>query len=197
MSSVSEFAQGAGRNPSRRPEEAARAALETGLGLAAVRSPGRRLRLETSIPPTGRRAKMLGTGRLLGAEEIRRGGQGGVPCAAEKSQPQVALKLSVSASGPPRRISAFPSRGRNAASLEHPCIVPIYEVGERDGSCYFSMKFIEGPARCRRGSTDADPSRSGTDRQAGPDRHYAHERGILHRDIKPGTSCSTQRANRV
>jgi serine/threonine-protein kinase len=83
--------------------------------------------------------------------------------------------------------------------LEHPGIVPIHEVGERDGQCYFSMKFVEG------GQLDEVVRRAPMSiRQAAEliakvarTVHYAHERGILHRDIKPETFCWMQKANRI
>ena len=85
-------------------------------------------------------------------------------------------------------LKRFRREAEAAASLEHPCIVPIYEVGERDGSCYFSMKFVEG------GQLDEVVKRAPISIRRAAEFiaklartvHYAHEHGILHRDIKPG-----------
>src|SRR5207253_1904943 len=75
-----------------------------------------------------------------------------------------------------------------AARLEHPSIVPIHEVGERDGSCYFRMKFIEGGQLDEVVKREPMSIRQGAELIANVARtvHYAHEHGILHRDIKPG-----------
>src|SRR5262249_43111594 len=82
-----------------------------------------------------------------------------------------------------------------AASLEHPCIVPIYEVGEREGTCYFSMRFVEGGQLDKILKREPTPIRRAVELIAKVARtvHYAHEHGILHRDIKPGNILLDQK----
>src|SRR5438874_6070777 len=123
-------------------------------------------------------------------EQIGRGGQGVVFRARQKSLNRtVALKvISLGQWASKAHLRRFRLEAEAAASLEHPGIVPIHEVGERDGSCYFSMKFIEGGQLDEMVRHEPMPIRRAVELIAKVARtiHYAHERGILHRDIKPG-----------
>jgi len=123
-------------------------------------------------------------------KEIGRGGQGVVYRARQKSLNRtVALKvigLGRWASTP--HLKRFRHEAEAAASLEHPQIVPIYEIGERDGSCYFSMKFVEGGQLDEVLRREPMSTRRAAELLVKIARtvQFAHERGILHRDIKPG-----------
>ena len=123
-------------------------------------------------------------------EEIGRGGQGVVFRARQKSLNRiVALKvISLGQWASKAHLKRFRLEAEAAARLEHPGIVPIHEVGERDGSCYFSMKFVEGGQLDEVARREPMPIRRAVELIARVARtvHYAHDHGILHRDIKPG-----------
>src|SRR5438270_6701213 len=130
----------------------------------------------------------LGDYELL--EEVGRGGQGVVFRARQKNLNRiVALKvISLGQWANKAHLKRFRLEAEAAARLEHPGIVPIHEVGERDGSCYFSMKFVEGGQLDEVARRAPMSIRRATELIAKVARtvHYAHEHGILHRDIKPG-----------
>jgi serine/threonine protein kinase/tetratricopeptide (TPR) repeat protein len=123
-------------------------------------------------------------------EEIGRGGQGVVYRARQKSLNRiVALKvIGLGQWATQAHLKRFRREAEAAANLDHPCIVPIYDVGEREGSCYFSMKFIDGGQLDEVASRTPISTRNAAELIAKLARtiHYAHEHGILHRDIKPG-----------
>jgi serine/threonine-protein kinase len=123
-------------------------------------------------------------------EQIGRGGQGVVFRARQKSLNRiVALKvIGLGHWATEAHLKRFRLEAEAAARLEHPGIVPIHEVGERDGSCYFSMKFVEGGQLDEVVTREAMPIRRAGEFIAKVARivQYAHEHGILHRDIKPG-----------
>ena len=152
--------------------------------------------------PVGNRR--IGDYELL--EVIGRGGMGVVYKARQKSLNRlVALKMIVHAeSASPRAMARFRVEAEAAAKLEHPHIVPTYELGEFHGQPFFTMRLIEGSnlakemrrvslATCRRDQkgTGKTHLREAQERIAhlmatiARAVHHAHQNGIVHRDLKP------------
>src|SRR5438094_5694138 len=167
------------------------------VALAKADDPGHTNKLVGDAVPTPHDKKTVRADELLGelgdyelVEEIGLGGQGVVFRARQKSLNRtVALKvISLGQWASKAHLKRFRLEAEAAARLEHPGIVQIHEVGERDGSCYFSMKFIEGGQLDEVARREPIPIRRAVELMANVARtvHYAHEHGILHRDIKPG-----------
>src|SRR4051794_37250943 len=135
-------------------------------------------------PPLARR---VGGYELL--EELARGGVGGGYRARQvKLNRVVALKMILAGDlAGSAEIQRFLVEAEAVAGLDHPNIVPIYEVGEHQGRHFFSMKLVDGGSLARAiPRLVADP-RAAAALMAKVARavHYAHRRGILHRDLKP------------
>ncbi|MCE9563629.1 MAG: protein kinase [Planctomycetes bacterium] len=134
------------------------------------------------VVPT--RIQYIGDYELL--EEIAHGGMGVVFKAKQASLNRVvAVKMILKGElATPADVQRFRAEAEAAAQLDHPNIVPIYEIGEHQGRHYFSMRLIEGSAL--RPANWSEPRKAGrlvaTIAHAV---HYAHQRGILHRDVKP------------
>ena len=149
----------------------------------------------TVYPPTpvapaapGRFPRRFGGYELLA--KLGEGGMG-VVYKARQFAPERLVALKVIRSGQlaaEEDVRLFRKEANEAARLDHPNIVPVYEVGEHDGLHFFTMKLIEG------GSLNQRLDRYRNDPKAAAQLvttvarsvHYAHQRQLLHRDLKPG-----------
>ena len=122
-------------------------------------------------------------------EEIGRGGMGVVFRARQISlNREVAVKMILRGRlASDADLQRFVAEAAATAKLEHPGIVPVYEVGDIEGRPFFSMQYIEGQTLAERAADGPLPQREAAEIIAQVARavQFAHDQGFVHRDLKP------------
>jgi tetratricopeptide (TPR) repeat protein/tRNA A-37 threonylcarbamoyl transferase component Bud32 len=132
--------------------------------------------------------------------ELGQGGMGVVYQANQKSlHRRVALKMLRAGAHANADLRArFHVEAETLASLQHPNIVQIYEVGEHQGCPFMAMEFVEGGALSHYLRGQPQPARAAAELVATLARamHAAHQRGIVHRDLKPANILLATRSDK-
>jgi WD40 repeat protein/tRNA A-37 threonylcarbamoyl transferase component Bud32 len=146
----------------------------------------------TPRPPTERETSTAGPPAVEGYEvlgELGRGGMGVVYKARQvRLNRVVALKMILAGEhAGPERLTRFRVEAEAVASLQHPNVVQIHEVGDQNGLPYFSLEYCPGGNLAARLDGTPLPPRQGAQLVEALARavHCAHQRGIIHRDLKP------------
>jgi predicted Ser/Thr protein kinase len=138
-------------------------------------------------PPLGGTVRYFGDYVLM--ERLGKGGMGVVYKANQASLKRlVAVKMILAGQlADEQDVARFRSEAESAASLDHPNIVQIYEIGEHQRQHYFSMRYVEGESLADRLKTSPLPAREAARlvEQVARAIAYAHSRGVIHRDLKP------------
>ncbi len=131
--------------------------------------------------------------------ELARGGMGVVFEARQLSlNRKVALKMILAGQlADDIDVKRFYTEAEAAANLDHPGIVPIFEVGQHEGQHYFSMGFVQGQSLSQRLAQGPLPARESAEliRRVSEAIEYAHGRGVIHRDLKPANILIDAKGN--
>ena len=149
--------------------------------------------LRAELPDDPLAGRVL-SGRYRLIEVIGRGGMGAVYRARDKRLGrQVALKFILG--GDAGTTQRFLQEARSQSRLDHPCICRVYEVGFVDQKPYIALELIEGSTLDRANLSLTEKLQIFSEAAEAVD--YAHQQGVIHRDIKPSELTTEREASNI